>query len=450
MSRFGNGSGNDVSMNRRNFIKASAAVGAMGVTLGDLSGAGAMEKSAEPKAKAVIQLWMSGGPAHTDIFDPKPGAGEDYCGLYNKPIATNVKGIRIGQKLPLLAKHADKYSIIRSMTHGDNAHERATYAMQTGTMPSSGLVYPSIGAVVALKKGYDAGYTGSLPPYITIPNPLGRFSESGFLGVRYKPFATGGDPNAKQFAVQGIVPPRGLSDDRLQERRSLLKSLDSLGSRMKTNEQLQAVDEYQQNAYELILGDAKKAFDMTDEPDELRDRYGRHRFGQSCLLARRLVERGAKFITVNFNGWDTHKQHFEKMDELMPQLDSGFATLLEDLSQRGLLDSTMVVWGGEFGRSPKILKEAPWNGGRSHFSAAFSCAVAGGGFKGGSVVGSTDPKGERVRNRPVYPWDLTASMYKLLGIDPGGKLPHPHGCVAYVSQTSGGDRPSGGILKEIM
>ncbi len=435
---------------RRDFIRVGS-LGAVGLTLADWFQLQALgQTTTEAKAKSVIQIWLAGGPTHIDMFDPKPQAGEDYCGPYKKPIATNVSGIQICQMFPLLAKQADKYSLIRSMTHGNRAHETATYIMQTGTMPSGDLVYPSIGAVVALKKGYEGGYQGSLPPYISVTRPLGRFSEAGFLGTQYKPFATGGDPNGKVFSVQGIVAPRGMKAPQLEKRRSLLKSIDTLAKRMDKNKEFEKMDSFQEKAYNLILGDAKKAFDLSLEPDDLRERYGRTRFGQGCLLARRLVENGVPFITIIEGGWDTHKKHFERMEKLLPVIDQGLAALLEDLSQRGLLDSTIVTCFGEFGRTPKIVKEAPWNGGRHHFAAVFAALVAGGGFKGGTVVGSSDAKGETVRDRPVYPWDLSASMYQLLGIDPMGKLPHPNGCVANVSPIASGQVESGGLLTEIM
>lgn len=436
-------------LSRRDFIRAGS-MGMLSVTFGSLPALQAQPQKKEPKARSVIQIWLAGGPPHTDTFDPKPGAGEEYCGPYKNPIETNVKGIRICEKLPLLAKQADKYTIIRSMTHGNRSHETAAYIVQTGTMPSADLVHPSIGAVVALKKGTPPEYKGSLPPYIAVTNPLGRFSEAGFLGARYKAFATRGDPNAKRFVVEGIVASGGMTNQRLEKRRSLLKSLDTLAARMEKDDEFKTMGTLQDQAYGLILGDAKKAFDMSQEKEELRKRYGRNRFGQSCLLARRLVENGVPFITINFGGWDTHKENFKRMDKILPQLDGGFATLLEDLSQRGLLESTIVVCYGEFGRTPKIANESPWNGGRHHFGDTFSCVIAGGGFKGGQVVGETDDKGEKVTKRPVYPWDLSASMYELLGIDPAGSLPHPHGCVAYVSPINSGEVPTGGLLKEIM
>ena len=189
---------------------------------------------------------------------------------------------------------------------------------------------------------------------------------------------------------------------------------------------------------------------MSEETDALREKYGRHHFGQSCLLARRLVQRGVPFITIHSGGWDTHRDNFGAMKNLLPPLDQGFSALLEDLAEKGLLDSTIVTWFGEFGRTPKIAPEAPWDGGRHHWGPVMSAVVAGGGFKGGVVVGSTDAKGEQPQDRPVYPWDLTASMYTLLGIDPKSTLPHPHGCVAHVTPVGSGNLQSGGLLKEIM
>jgi len=387
----------------------------------------------QAKARSVIQLWMGGGPSHLDTFDPKPGAGVEYCGPYRTPLATNVDGIQICETLPQMAELADKYSILRGMTHPSNGHETATYIMQTGTLPSGDLVYPSVGAVVAMKKEEQGAYRGSLPPYVMVTSALGRFSEAGFLGSRYQPFATGGDTKAKDFRVNGLALPAGMTGQRLQERRSLLEAVDSFAGSMDQDDEVRRMGAYQQKAYDLIQGEAKKAFDLSEEQDKVRDRYGRTTFGQSCLLARRLVENGVPFVTVNWGGWDTHKRHFEKMRDVLPVLDTGFSALLTDLWQRGLLESTIVMWGGEFGRTPRILKEPPWEGGRGHFAAAFSCVVAGGGFQGGKVVGATDTRGEKVIQRPVYPWDLAASMYKLLGIDPGGRLPHPQGRVVYVT-----------------
>ena len=219
---------------------------------------------------------------------------------------------------------------------------------------------------------------------------------------------------------------------------------------MASDPELAALDQCDKQAYDLILGDAGKVFDVTQESAELRERYGRTTFGQSCLLARRLVEKGVPYTTINYSGWDTHKGHFQTMQRKLPELDRGLATLLQDLSDRGLLESTIVWCCGEFGRTPRVQWEPPWNGGRNHFGNVFSVLVAGGGFQGGQVVGSSTEKGEEVKDRPVYPVDLIGSMYQLLGIDTQSKLPHPQGQLATVLAEAGeGDR-SGGRLTEIM
>ena len=397
-----------------------------------------------PKAKSVIQIWMWGGPAHLDTFDPKPEAGYDYCGPLNSPIETNVKGIRISELLPLLAKQADKYSLIRSMSHNVYAHETASYTMQTGRISGGHDVYPSAGAVVSLFKGYSAGYQGLIPPYIVLTEPQGRFSEAGFLGSRYKPFATGGDPGAARFAVEGVVL-QGVTEQRQRARRDYLHQMDTLSRTLPDNAEIQAARQAEEQAYELILGDAGKVFDLAQEKDELRDRYGRNTFGQSCLVARRLVERGVPYITINYKGgWDTHKQNFQVMRRKLPEMDKALAALLQDLSERGLLSNTIVWWNGEFGRKPKIDWEAPWNGGRNHWGGVFSALVAGGGFQGGQVLGASDARGEAVKDRPVSPAELLATLYSLMGIDPNGSLPHPSGDAARVT-------PAGtNLLKELI
>jgi hypothetical protein len=377
------------------------------------------------KAKSVIQIWMWGGPSHIDTFDPKPNAGYDYCGPYDKVIGTNVDGIQLNDHLPLLAKQADKFSIIRSMTHGNNGHETASYITQTGQQPGR-IVYPCVGAVVSKFKGYDHGYKGVVPPYIVLTRPQGRFSEAGFLGQKYKPFATDGNPNGKPFAVEGIVA-RGISDIRQRSRKDLLHNLDLLGKTMPNNESFNKLDGCEENAYAMMFGDAKKIFDLSNETDEMRKRYGRNTFGQSCLAARRLVEVGVPYVTINYGGWDTHKQHFQIMNRKLPEMDKAMATLLQDLSERGLLDSTIIWWSGEFGRGPKVQWNPPWNGGRSHYGKCFSAVLAGGGFKGGQIVGASSEKGTDVVERPVHPKDVIGSIYELMGIDPLGLLPNPSG-----------------------
>jgi uncharacterized protein (DUF1501 family) len=403
----------------------------------------------KPKAKSVIQLWMGGGPSHLDTFDPKPEAGNDYCGPLKNPIATNVDGIRICELLPQLAKQADKYSIIRGMTHGNNGHETASYMVQTGRAPGNRLVFPSVGAMVSLFRGYDAGYRGLIPPYIVLTELQGRFSEAGFLPSRYKPFATGGDPAQSRFAVEGIVA-QGVTDAQQRDRRELLHKLNTYEHVQKDDAAIKELVKSEDQAYSLILGDGSKLFDLSQEKNELRDRYGRNKFGQSCLMARRLVERGVPYVTINYQGWDTHKDHFPAMRRKLPEMDKAMATLFQDLSDRGLLDSTIVWWSGEFGRTPKVQWEQPWNGGRGHYGSVFCAVVAGGGFRGGHVVGESDAKGEHVKERPVYPCDLIGSMMELLGIDPAGKLPNPQGLAARVVPTAEDGVKMGGLLKEIM
>ncbi|MFZ4395844.1 MAG: DUF1501 domain-containing protein [Kiritimatiellia bacterium] len=401
------------------------------------------------KARSVIQLWMWGGPSHLDTFDPKPEAGNDYHGPLGKTIETNVPGIRIGELLPLLAQQADKFAIIRSMTHGNNGHETAAYMMQTGRKAGERDIFPCVGAVVSLFRGYDAGYKELIPPYIVLTEPQGRFPEAGFMGLRYTPFATGGDPAQKRFLVEGIVAA-GISDQQQAARRNLLNQLNALPHVLPENPTVQALAHSEKEAYHMILGDGARVFDLSTEREELRERYGRNTFGQSCLVARRLVEKGVPYITINCGGWDTHKDHFPAMRRKLPELDKGLATLLQDLAERGLLDSTIVWWGGEFGRTPKVQWESPWNGGRSHYGNVFCHLLAGGGFKGGCVVGASDAKGETVKERPVYPCDLIGSIYERLGLDPAAKLPHPLGEDVRVMPTPAEGIPSGGLLREIM
>jgi len=434
------------AITRRKAFKLGA-YGAAGLALADRWGA-ARPSEKPARAKSVIQIWMWGGPSHLDTFDPKPDAGYDYCGSLNKTIPTNVDGIQIGELLPLLAKQADRYSIIRSMTHGVNAHETASYITQTGRQPGR-LVFPCAGAVVSLFKGYDHGYKGLVPPYIVLTSLQGRFSEAGFLGQRYKPFSTGGDPNKERFVVEGIVA-QGITDQRQHDRRELLHSLDSLGRAMPANARFEKLDRCEENAYNLMFGDAKKLFDLAQEKDETRDLYGRNTFGQSCLAARRLVETGVPYVTINYKGWDTHKQHFETMRRKLPEMDQGMSALLQDMADRGLLDSTIIWWSGEFGRTPKIQWDPPWNGGRGHFGSCFSAVVAGGGFKGGEVVGASSATGEEVEKRPVYPKDLIGSMYELLGIDPDGPLPNRQGLDVPVLPSEKDGALRSGRLKEIM
>ena len=400
------------------------------------------------KAKSVIQIFLWGGMSHIDTWDPKPEAGNDYMGEFRKAIPTNVDGIQIGELFPNLAKQADKYALIRSMTHRNNGHETAAYLMQTGHAPGERLAYPSIGAVFSLFK--SPGYKGLIPPYVVLTQPQGRFSEEGFLGPKLKPFATGGDPNATRFEVEGVVS-RGIPDARQVARRELLRKMDTMGNAMAASPQLAASEDAKKLAYELILGEGRDVFDLTKEKPELRDSYGRHTFGQDCLATRRMVEAGVPYIVIIYpGGWDTHSNHFNTMRRQCPQLDQGLAMLLQDLQDHGLLETTIVWCCGEFGRGPKIDWQPPWNGGRNHYGNVFTVLVAGGGFKGGHIVGSSDAHAEEVQDRPVYPVDLLGSIYALSGIDTKARLPHPMGSEAFVLPSAAEGAKSGGLLTEIM
>jgi len=435
-------------ISRREAVRR-ALLAATGLMLGSHLELRAAPMAAAGTAKSVIQIWMWGGPSHVDTFDPKPEAGAGVCGPLSKPIETNVAGIRICELMPLLAKQADKYTLIRSMTHGVFGHETAAYMVQTARPQGGREVFPSVGAVVSLFKGYDAGYDGLIPPYVVLTQAQGRFSEAGFLGQRYKPFATGGDPARTPFAVEGIVA-EGISQQRQESRRDLLHQLDTFEHLMPANPEMAALDQSEKKAYDMILGDGGKVFDLSQEKSELRERYGRTTFGQSCLAARRLVEHGVPYVTINFQGWDTHKQNFETMRRLLPQLDKGVSTLLQDLTERNLYDKTVVWCSGEFGRTPKVQWEAPWNGGRNHWGKVFSAMVAGGGFKGGQVIGASTANGEEVKERPVYPVDLIGSIYKLIGISGAATLPNPQGEITHVLPDASEGIKTGGLLKEIM
>jgi len=432
---------------RRDVLRTGLAVAG-----GALLGAPLLAQPPLPRfgqAKSVIQIWMWGGPSHLDTFDPKPEAGVDYCGPLGKPIATNVSGIRIGQLLPRLAKQADKYALLRSMTHGVNGHETASYLVQTGRPSGGDIVYPCAGSVVSLFRGHAAGYRSLVPPYVVLTQPQGRFSEAGFLGSRYKPFATGGNPARDPFLVEGIVAP-GITAARQRARRDLLHELDTFGRAIGDNGELEALRAAEDTAYDLILGDAGKVFDLTQEKPGVREEYGRSTFGQSCLLARRLVEQGVPYVTINYQGWDTHKAHFQAMRRKLPEMDRALAALLQDLSARGLLDTTIVWWGGEFGRTPRVQNEAPWNGGRGHYGQVFSALLAGGGFRGGMVVGASDRRGEQVKDRPVSPTEVIRSIYHLLGLDAAAKLPHPQGLDVDILPAIARGDTSGGLLEEIL
>ncbi len=392
-------------------------------------------------AKSVIELWLWGGPSQLETFDPKPDAPVDYNnGL--KAIPTNVKGMTVHQWWPELAKCGHLYSLIRSMTHPHFGHETATYLMQTGRNPGGGDVYPAIGAVTAMMK--EKEYSGDLPPFVILTSAKGRFSEVGFLGDRYAPLVTGGNPTQARFVVDGIVPPGGLSNEEIARRFDLLGAVDSF--RTDAKGVFDAFDAAGTAARKVIEGSAAKTFDLAQETPETRDRYGRTWIGQSLLAARRLVEYGVPYITVNMSGWDSHKRHFETMERRTADTDRALAALLTDLDARKLLDTTVVWVSGEFGRTTKIDRDPPWNGGRNHYPRCFSALVAGGGFKGGCVVGESDATASKVVQRPVSPVDFLGSIYERCGIDPDGPMPNNAGKKLTILPP---ESKTGGRLREI-
>ncbi len=449
----------NASMTRRKMMRCGLA-GASGLLLADRLGLGpalAAEQAALPKgkAKAVIHVWLPGGPSQLDTFDPKPAAGAEYYGPYGEVVETNVPGIRINATLPLLAKQADKYAIIRSANHTNSGHESAPVWVLTGRRPGGKMAYPCIGAVVSALRGVDAGYRGKLPPFIVLTESAGVSPAvtMGFLDSRYGPFYTGGDPSETPWTVEGVISP-GISEQRQRQRRDFLQAVNTLGRAVNGDPQRGPLAPARAEAYDMILGEGKKVFDLSAEPDAMRDRYGRNKFGQSCLAARRLIEAGVLWVTIDYRissgpnrmWWDNHRSgYFPKQFE---NFDQGFSALFEDLANRKLLDSTIVWCGGEFGRTPKW--DTGQGGGRGHYPNCFSFILAGGGFKGGRVVGASDAVGGRVKERPVWPCDVTGSIYLMLGIGLDTKIPHPREVDVRVHPTPDEGESSAGILKEIM
>jgi len=416
-SRFCNG------WSRRDFIRVGA-LAPFGLSLGQ---ALALEKASSParsknaRAKSVILVFLGGGISHHDTFDLKPDALEEIRGKY-KGIPSKITGLQVGELLPKLAGTMDKLCLVRSQQHGNDHHETATNWVLSGKFGSPFGDHPAMGAVVA----HETGFSGILPPYVAVPrNPsftweLGR---SAWLGGRYESFK-GGDPNAKDFKVRDLTLPKDVTPKTLERRASLLKAVDSLASRVEGNDQIATYDEFHQKAAQMVLSpEAQSAFDIDKESEKLRDTYGRHEFGQSCLLARRLVEKGVRFVTVNYAGWDHHAKIFESLDKKLPQFDQGFAALINDLHERGTINDTLVVCMGEFGRTPKVNKDA----GRDHWGHAGVMLFAGAGVRGGKIIGATDKTGSQVTDRPVRPEDVCCTVYEALGIDPHKELRTPEG-----------------------
>lgn len=407
---------------RREAIRAGVLT-AWGLGLGELlrARAGASQgEGSEPTARAdaCILVWLAGGPSHLDTFDPKPDAPGDVRGEF-AAMETAVPGVRISEVFPGLARGLDRISLVRSVTSPEVDHDRAAHHMLTGYRPNPSLVYPSHGSVVSRVRGGEGKPAGLLPPYVAIPDaPL--FSSSGYLTPAYDPFSTGGDPNLPTFRVRDLTPPDRLTLERLLRRKGMVKALDSFSREVTETSLVTSRDRFAEQAYELLTSNrALGAFKIQEEPAATRERYGRTTLGQSLLLARRLVERGVPFVTVNDRGpgqlgWDTHVQNFPAIrDTLAPPVDLGMTALLDDLESRGLLERTLVVMMGEFGRTPLINPQA----GRDHHGRAHSVILAGGGVPRGLVLGKTDGKGDSPVERPVTPSELAATIYTLLGID---------------------------------
>ncbi|MBI1320372.1 MAG: DUF1501 domain-containing protein [Candidatus Hydrogenedens sp.] len=403
---------------RRAFLKVGM-LGGLGLTLGDyfrLSEAAA-ETAINPKAQSVIYIFMAGGMTHLETFDPKPNAPLEIRGELGA-VKTNT-GEYFGGKLERLAGMADKLAVVRSMTHGEAAHERGIHNMLTGYRPSPAIAYPSYGSVVA----HEFGPRNNLPPYIAIPNSgASPYFGTGYLSAAYGAFDVGGEPSDKNFEVRDLGLPGGISPERFEKRKGLLSAVDSHFRELESSDALDAMDSYYQRAYGLISSQsAREAFNMAGETDEMKARYGNHAFGQRLLLSRRLVEAGARFITVVDGGWDHHKNIKGEAGAKLSYVDEGLATLLADLSERGLLESTLVVMATEFGRTSRLNAD----GGRDHWPKAFSLAMSGGGIQGGQIYGETDFQGGEPTKDPVGPADVAATIYQLLGIPPEKKLMSP-------------------------
>jgi hypothetical protein len=381
------------------------------------------------KATSFIFLFLQGGLSTIDTWDMKPEAPSEFKGEFS-PIDTNVPGIRIGEHTPKIAQIMDRFSIIRSFTHKSSDHGAADHHMQTGYFPRAGfnpgLVpnnhYPSYGSIIAKKLGAN----GSVPPYICLPGTM-RSGGSAYLGPAAAPFTIEADPSAPKFSVPDVLPPLELAADRLASRQELLRTVDRYqrSAETRSNAQAGAVETFRGRAFDLMTSPtAKHAFDIHAEAKELRDAYGRNSLGQSCLMARRLVEAGVRCVSIEHANWDTHYANFKTLkDDLLPKLDMALSSLFTDLETRGLLDSTLVLITGEFGRTPRINKHA----GRDHWGPSFSVALGGGGIKGGRVIGKSDARAERPADSPHGPEDLGATICRQMGIDPDAEFHTPEG-----------------------
>jgi hypothetical protein len=395
---------------RRDFLK----VGAIGAGL-SLSGYLRLAHAGEvkgAKATSAIFINLTGGPSHMDTFDLKPNAPSEYRGTFN-PIKTNVEGIEISEHLPKLAQCADKFAILRGVSHTLGAHELGTEYVNTGSRPIPSLEYPGYGSVVTKERPADK----DIPPFVAIPNSNQR---PGFLGVQYAPLNTTSTPRAGQpFNVRGISLGGGVTIEEVERRQNLLADLDKTFAAVESNSQLlTGLDRFSEQAHAIISSKrARAAFDISKESPEFAKPFGEDPFGLSCLLAARLIESGVRFVATTLGGWDTHQDNFTRLKtQILPRLDTGLSALFNGLAQKGLLESTVVFVTGEFGRTPKINTRSA-EGGRDHYPRCMFMLMACGGVRGGQVIGESDETASAPKNEAITPDDVAASFYHALGID---------------------------------
>lgn len=397
---------------RRGFLRiGSLALG--GLSLPRMLAQGSEDAPARPR-RAVIQIWLAGGPSHIDMYDLKPEAPAEYRGEF-RPISTNVPGIQIGEHLPLQAEVMDRMAIVRSAFHTNAGHGMGSQWMLTGWQPTievNNNIFPACGSVAARLRGAN---DPDLPAYCNLPNTLG-LGKAAYLGASYNPFSPDSDPNNDGFQVRNLKLPGRVDLNRFDARRGLIQQLDHVRRDLDTQREMSEVDRFYEQGLEMVTNDkALKAFDIGSEETSLRERYGRNDLGQSCLLARRLVEAGVTYVTIQAGGgWDTHGDNFKQLkDNLLPKYDRALAALVADLADRGLDQEVLVMAFGEFGRTPRINTGA----GRDHWPGAMSVVYAGGGMRMGQVIGETDARAEAPISRPCSPGDILSTMYHFLGID---------------------------------
>ena len=407
---------------RREFLYTGL-IGGLGLTLGDFFKLQAAQTStpgivAPPQvAKSIIHIFMPGGWAAQETFDPKPYAPIEYRGPLGS-IDTKLDGVRFSEHLKETAKIADKITVVRSMTHGEAAHERGTHNMFTGYRPSPALQFPSMGSVVS----HELGSRNNLPPYVCVPNMPNEFAGSGYLSTAHGPFSLGGDPANNGFAVRDLNMHQGITPERFDRRRNILSTVDEHFRTLEKSDSLDAMDSFYQAAYSLVSSEsAREAFNLAAEPAPMREKYGHNEAGQRMLMARRLVEAGVRFVSMTYGGWDMHAKIQEGIARSLPPFDQAYAALIRDLDERGLLDTTIVMVTSEFGRTPKINKDA----GRDHWPRVFNIVFAGGGFKRGQVYGTSDPTGSEPDQDPLTVENMAATVYHQLGIAPEKKLIAP-------------------------